>query len=246
MSMLSKNSKLAYNVIEYDTPVNAGLDAEYSKVVEVTTVGWTPSTVDVWGDCLTCSETVRVEDHSHSHVCELDSVEDCSWIAPQIIQESWNSLEESKLNRHVSDTGLIPPVSINDWDYSLYIVDERDGCNPDGVGKRTHRVNGVITYTDKLEKLPETGSPKEPVSKKPYVCSYCKRGFVSSMYYTLFHTCAGWAEAKRMIKERDAERTSVKKVVRVEASLTEHWSEADRNRVPSELGKLDWLNPKQD
>mgnify|MGYP003109342387 CR=1 FL=1 len=246
MSMLSKNSKFAYNVIEYDTPVNAGLDAEYSKVVEVTTVGWAPSTVDVWGDCLTCNETVRVEDHSHSHVCELDSVEGCSWIAPEAIQASWLSLQESKLNRHVSDTGLIPPESINDWDSSLYFDDTQVSTK----GKRTHRVNGVITYTDKFETLPEVSPKEKPQDTRVFKhrCEFCKKGFNSTFWYVHIHTCKGSREAKIILRDlqKPVEQAYVKKVVRVEAALTEHWSEADRNRVPSELGKLDWLNPKQD
>jgi hypothetical protein len=212
-----------------------GSTETWLHVVEVVTSDWTPHMVDLWGMCSTCEETVRVESHSHNHVCELNDTDGCGWIDPD----------------HIGDqigNDLIPPVSIGDWDYSLYIVDaDHGGAN---FGKRTHRVNDVIVYTDKFEQLPEV-RPHEPDAawELPYSCAYCKRRFASRLYWASFHTCQGWAEAKAMLRASKAEpdfRRAARPVVLREAALTENWSEADRNRVPSELGKLNWMNPRQD
>ena len=233
---------MTYTFQDFDPP--AGIpsqDARYSRMVDI---GGT-----LWGLCVQCPEDTSfqfVEAHSHSHECGLNDKDACSWLDPESIQASWLSLQESKLNRHVSDTGLIPPESINDWDSSLYFDDTQVSTK----GKRTHRVNGEITYTDKFETLPEVSPKEKPQDTRVFKhrCGYCKKGFNSTFWYVHVHLCDGLIEGKRILAslEKPAESTPVAKVVRVEAALTEHWSEADRNRVPSELGKLDWLNPKQD
>lgn len=190
--------------------------------------------VDIWSKCEPCGVKVNVRDHRHGHVCELKDVEGCSFVSPEDLD-----------NPQTSD--LIPPVSIGDWDYSLYIVDANEGAANEG--RRIHRVNGAwVPLNLEVEVLPEIGPSEEPIQPK-HRCAYCKRGFESTFYYLWAHTCKGLQQAQRWLEDAKlAEPSSakVKKVVRTEAALTEHWSEADRNRVPSELGKLDWMNPKQD
>jgi hypothetical protein len=68
----------------------------------------------------------------------------------------------------------------------------------------------------------------------------------------MLHTCPGSAEGKAMLKllkagfyDTDSERPQ-RTVVRREAASRDNWFDADRNKVPSELGKLDWMNPRQD
>ena len=204
--------------------------------------------VDFWSNCERCGVKVNPQTHRHSHVCELDDLEGCSFVSPEDLD-----------NPQTSD--LIPPVSIGDWDFSLYIVDANEGANE---GRRIHRMNGEVVETDSLgkvtthtfdstlhpevEMLPEIGPSKGSTQPK-HRCAYCKRGFESTFYYLWAHTCKGLQQAQRWLEDAKLAEPSyakVKKVVRTEAALTEHWSEADRNRVPSELGKLDWLNPRQD
>lgn len=233
MPMLSKDSKLAYNIEEYDEPVMyKSNDASFTKVIEVTTAGWSPSTVDLWGECLTCEQTVRIENHSHSHDCELTETDACSWVDPD----------------HIGDeigNDLIPPETVGDWDFALYVV----GDTGSSYGKRTHRVNGVIVESEP-KVLPEVRAPKdlEELEAK-FRCSYCKRTFQSGLYYSMLHTCADSAEAKAMLaisKRPPAEKRPMNPAIVTEAALTEHWFGADRNRVPSELGKLNWLKPVED
>ena len=237
--MPAKFAYVVHEAPEGETLEAPHSDARYQRVVEVITADWTPYTVDLWGDCVQCKgQTVRVENHTHTHVCELESSEDCSWIDPSTIDRSAVSMELSRLNRVDTERGLIPPVSIGDWDFSLYIVDsDHGGAN---FGRRTRRVNGVIVETEKFELLPEIGPSDVPIEVKPYGCRYCKRRFNSRFYYAFGHTCDGWLEALGMLAASKAEPTRIRTVVRREAALTEHWSEADRNRVPSELGKLRW------
>lgn len=193
----------------------------------------TNESVGIWTQCEPCGVKVDVQTHRHEHVCELDDLEGCSFVAPADLD-------------HPATEGLIPPVSIGDWDFSLYIVDADEGANH---GRRTRRVNGVIVETDKTQLLPEIGPSDVPIEDKPYGCGYCKRRFNSSFYYVFGHTCSGWQEAKVMLAaskaEPDFERKPRTEIVR-EAASRDNWYEADRNRVPSELGKLDWLNPRQD
>ena len=235
------NAKFAYVVHEASEGETLGAphsDARYQRVVEVITADWTPYTVDLWGDCVQCKgQTVRVENHTHTHVCQLEDLEGCSWIDPGTIDRSAVSMELSRLNRVDIESGLIPPVSIGDWDFSLYIVDADEGANH---GRQTRRVNGVVVQSEKTELLPEIGPSNVPIEVKPYGCRYCKRRFNSRFFYAFGHTCDGWLEALGMLAASKAEPTRIRTVVRREAALTEHWSEADRNRVPSELGKLQW------
>ena len=234
---------------ENETPVSVSGSTElWVHLVEIVKSidGEEMQMIDLWGMCDTCEQVVRVENHTHTHVCQLKDPEGCSWIDPGTIDRSAASMELSRLNRVDIESGLIPPVSIGDWDFSLYIVDADEGANH---GRRTRRVNGVIVETDKTQLLPEIGPSDVPIEDKPYGCGYCKRRFNSSFYYVFGHTCSGWQEAKVMLAaskaEPDFERKPRTEIVR-EAASRDNWYEADRNRVPSELGKLDWLNPRQD
>lgn len=238
MMMSKKDSKFAYYVHESQDgqPMTVeGTDATFSRVIEVTTTGWTPSTVDVWGVCTKCEQTVRVEFHSHSHKCELADVEGCSWVSPEDIE-------------YPQMDGLIPPETIGDWDSSLYLV----GPTGSNYGKRTRRVNGVVVESDEITHLPERAPRDLEELEAPFKCSYCKRTFHSATYYSLLHTCSGSAEARAMLKllkagfyDTDSERPQRTVVLR-EAASRDNWFDADRNKVPSELGKLDWMNPRQD
>ena len=236
MMMSKKDSKFAYYVHESEDgqPMTVeGTDATFSHVIEVTTTGWTPSTVDVWGVCTTCKQTVRVELHSHSHKCELADVEGCSWVSPEDIE-------------HPQTDGLIPPESVGDWDSSLYLV----GPTGSNYGKQTRRVNGVVVESDEVTQLPERAPRDLEELEAPFKCSYCKRTFQSGIYYSMLHTCPGSAEGKAMLKLLRAEPNFIERpqrtVVLREAASRDNWFDADRNKVPSELGKLDWMNPRQD
>ena len=219
---------------ENETPVSVSGSTElWVHLVEIVKSidGEEMQMIDLWGMCDTCEQVVRVENHTHTHACELTDQEGCSWIDPDEIGDEIGN-------------DLIPPETVGDWDASLYLV----GPTGSNYGTRTRRVNGVIVESDVVEVLPEVGHDLEELDK-PFQCSYCKRRFASSFYYAFAHTCSGWQEAKALLaqsKLAPVPEVPVGTAVRREAASRDNWYEADRNRVPSELGKLDWLNPRQD
>lgn len=213
---------------QFDEPVQVeGLEASYKTLITVTSQELPGDVIDLWGECTTCEETVRVESHSHEHVCELDDVSACGWLDP------------AEIGAEIGND-LIPPETVGDWDFSLYVV----GPTGSNYGKRTLRRNGEIVHSDKLQVLPEVRAPRdlEELEAK-YQCGYCKKRFQNRFVYVYVHACEGLIESRVMLDEHrnpsvKPEKRRVNSTIAKEAAAQERWFGADRNRVPSELPKL--------